>query len=475
VRISRVHICAFKGVDVELPWASAVVLFGPNDGGKTNILEGFLSNFGADRRVRVQPEIEGRFGTGDQAAVGLDVELNGLGIPGHPDQMVFLKWLLGGNVEPWWQPFSEDLSNAEAIAVEDEPWDKLRAEFERLCDDPERAAGPAALVELTMEAFRAARAKRLNDLGLAETLTEAQLRSPRFEVWNGMLYWVASEGTPREILAEFALYETQPDGTDLDDFLEPLELQVVRVGASAGANAGLLDRLEDALERQSMRALEAAVPRDDEGPFKFVKLILPNDLWVEREGEATVLRPAIRTACAALSERVNALAPPFVADSYEIHVVPLFPDEWHAYGGRHVAVRLQPRSGQEPFDLDLASSGVATWTSFALSEALRLEDQTPATVLPTTVYVFDEPETHLHPLAQEQAAAWIADRARGGANVLLASHAVPFLRLPLEDAEYLKVTRGPAWETVVEPLSHDVLGAVAESARPPCQDDVRRS
>ena len=478
MRISRIRICEFKGVDVELPWASAVVLFGPNDSGKTNILEGVLSNFGADRRVRVQPSLEGRFGDGDQALVALDVELNGLRIPGHPDQAIFLQWLLTGNVEPWWQPHIEDLPSTDFLADEDEPWAELRADFERLRDGCDQPAALAALVDRTLDAFSLTRAKRLAHAGLAETLTEAQLSSPCFEVWNGMLYWVAGSSTSRTLLAEFALFRPTPGRGQFEDFLEPLDLQVVRVAASAGAQADLLDRLETALERQSMRALEAASADHDEGPFHVKTILMPNDLWVERDGESTTLRPAIGSACAALSERVNALAPPFVAGSYEVQVVPLFPDEWHAYDGRHVAVRLQPRSGLESFDLDLASSGVGTWTSFALSEALRLEEQALHTRPPddapaeasvpgpaTTVYVFDEPETHLHPLAQEQAAAWIADRARAGANVLLASHAVPFLRLPLEDAEYLKVTRNEEWETVVQSLSHDVLGAVAGSAR----------
>ena len=164
--------------------------------------------------------------------------------------------------------------------------------------------------------------------------------------------------------------------------------------------------------------------------------------------------------------------------------MPLFPDEWHAHGGQHVTVRLRPRLRREDFDLAVASSGIAAWTSFALSEAIRLTEEELAKAIRlkeealaevdpasegaraavTTVYVLDEPEAHLHPLAQEQAAAWVAERARTGAHVLLATHAVPFLSLPLGDVEYFQVTRDQDWWTRAKPITGDILGAVADSA-----------
>jgi hypothetical protein len=110
------------------------------------------------------------------------------------------------------------------------------------------------------------------------------------------------------------------------------------------------------------------------------------------------------------------------------------------------------------------SSGIATWTSLALAEAIRVTELALDPRARPTIYVFDEPETHLHPVAQKQAAAWVAERVRNGANVLLASHAVPFLDLPLADVEYFKVTRAADWETQIGRITGDVMGAVGEAA-----------
>jgi recombinational DNA repair ATPase RecF len=52
VRIHRIGIRDYKGVDAELPVGSALVLFGPNDGGKTNVLEAIATMLGAQKAVR---------------------------------------------------------------------------------------------------------------------------------------------------------------------------------------------------------------------------------------------------------------------------------------------------------------------------------------------------------------------------------------------------------------------------------------
>ena len=464
MRISRVRINAFKGVDVELPWASAVVLFGPNDAGKTNILEGFLSNFGEDRSVRVEPYTEGRFGSGDQALVAVAIELNGLDIDGHPDQEAFLRWLLADNNEPWWKPDVGILEAEEIRLDEDRALAGLRDDFGRLRASGEPHRDLSALVARVRQACGPFRERRLALRGMPPPSPD-EILSPHFTVWNGMLYWHARQGGEQIELAEFALGQAEPGRTTIEEFTEVLDLGIVRIAASGPAHDALLDRVEKWVEAFSLAARDRAAGSRD---GHIVHLLAPNDLWVERTGESTVLRPAVRDACTELSGLVQKLLPPFVSGSYEVRVVPLFPDEWHAYGGRHVAIRLRPHGAGEDFDLELASSGVASWTGFALLEALRVETRATHASQRNdgsqTVYVFDEPEAHLHPLAQEQAAAWIAERVRDGATVLLASHAVPFLRLPLEDVEYLKVSRNADWETVVQPMTEDVLGTVAESA-----------
>ncbi len=53
MRVVSLSLKEFKGLDVRLDWPSAIVLFGPNDSGKTNILEAieFLFTGAASGRV----------------------------------------------------------------------------------------------------------------------------------------------------------------------------------------------------------------------------------------------------------------------------------------------------------------------------------------------------------------------------------------------------------------------------------------
>jgi len=283
------------------------------------------------------------------------------------------------------------------------------------------------------------------------------------------LEWLRPDGDPASSLAEFGLYGRSPGIKSLN---EPLGIRVVRVPASEESLAGLYGRLEALLEQLSVKD-RGRVSQPGESGLLHPSPI-ENSPWVERVGEVVSLRPVINAQCQTLSDRINELAPKFVSDAYEIVLAPLHPDEWHACGDRRIAIRLRPHELDRDFDLSVASSGITAWVISTASEALRLvEDELaemarqPESALlrpGLTVYVFDEPEAHLHPLAQEQAAVWIADRARAGAYVLLATHAVPFLQLPLEDVEYLRVTRAPDWETVIEPITGDILGAVGESA-----------
>jgi hypothetical protein len=53
VRVKTLTVSDFKGVEARLPWAAAVVLFGANDSGKTNILEA-LASFFAEETARVR-------------------------------------------------------------------------------------------------------------------------------------------------------------------------------------------------------------------------------------------------------------------------------------------------------------------------------------------------------------------------------------------------------------------------------------
>src|SRR5439155_23088877 len=55
MRVVHVALRGFKGIEARMRWGTTNVLFGPNDAGKTNILEAVASGFGAPDLIRPTP------------------------------------------------------------------------------------------------------------------------------------------------------------------------------------------------------------------------------------------------------------------------------------------------------------------------------------------------------------------------------------------------------------------------------------
>ncbi len=195
------------------------------------------------------------------------------------------------------------------------------------------------------------------------------------------------------------------------------------------------------------------------------------DSWLERDEAGRVgIKQRVFEISAELSARANAIAPPFVSARYAIVVTPQSPDMWRALGARRTTVELHPVAADrsEAFDLDLSALGIATWVRLAIVEALReLREEQPRArerAEVPTVYLFDEPEAHLHPLAQRDAAAWIAERSADNVHFVIATHSLAFLQLPLADVEYLQVSRDGDRQTITTRITDDVVGALRETA-----------
>ena len=462
MRIHRVQFSDFKGVSADIPWAPAMVLFGANDSGKTNLLEAFLSTFGARENVRQDD-------ASPLAYVRLEVELDGLELEGHPDQEIFLSWFLAGNTGVDWCLGDEDLAQHKDV-LED-----VHARIGEL--SRENAASPwrsppkvAALVQRTLNTIREAWDSLISagaDFSEAGIRRGEEAASSRyFRLCSNHVEWLPQHSDLRDHPLLWVEMTELPHGgwPALDCFFDAPAIRVIPVGVASDTLAVLRNQLEVLLPR----LIEQHGGPEVWGPMAVHLLGIAKDgsgdAWGIRDGDSYVLRESMAKACQGLSARITELAPPFVSASYAIRLVPLSPVDWSRAGGHHVAVQLCTRDGARSFNPELSSSGVAGWTSLALAEAVRMTQLELEPRSGPTIYVFDEPEAHLHPAAQKQAAAWVAERVRSGANMLLATHSVPFLDLPLADTEYFKVTRAADWTTQVTRISGDILGAVAEDA-----------
>ena len=203
-----------------------------------------------------------------------------------------------------------------------------------------------------------------------------------------------------------------------------------------------------------------------------------DDGWLveESSGSGTYrISDRVMLRCDQLSERATALAPPFVRDKYKIYVVPNPPNTWHRRG--RISIELSRRSNEAGvFDLSRASAGVSLWVFFAIRKAMRelesahsankpLETGMAATGSASVdLYLIDEPEQHLHPLAQSEMAKWLIEEATEGTCTIIATHSAPFLNLGYEDVEYLMVVR-EGEETVVKRATGDVLGTLEMHSR----------
>ena len=242
------------------------------------------------------------------------------------------------------------------------------------------------------------------------------------------------------------------------------------------------------------------------------------DPWLEERDDGWVrIAEAATATVAEASKLANALAPEFVTRDYEIRIDVNPPSRWRAGDlGSRLTVRLRLHSDAgRGLRLTEVGSALGVWTSYVVLEAARQlrvqleaassEERRALTpeqqferffgfdfydgiagdtrpdlavsygewldrakrfpLFPMssvhTVYLFDEPERHLHPLAQIEARAWIARLASTGeCSVVLATHSIEFLDIPLDSAQYIRMTRDIDRKPQLVPITEDVLGGL---------------
>jgi hypothetical protein len=514
MRLCSLVLSGVKDVDAKLEFAPAMVLFGPNDAGKTNLLEVFedalagssllerpIPGFGWDYAEGLGFTRSGRWGIRTAAGFEALIELDGLDVEGHLDRETFRRMTPHLTVPfQYWQGDDEDRDGEYELRDEPATFDEalpVAAAFaqwraQASCSDWDAVSGDFRLV---LGACLESRLFRLEGDYLFWWL------GPETAAWKGDL-----KRACRRLAVNRSLWQ---DGRVpfLDELLDQRKLdwdddRRAVVGFRAeDASEGELRKLFPLVVIPSVTAREGVrLVRDieefvthwpvtatsrqitDAGVVtRSYTAPLGSHAWLRREGELVGVDPRVTSVCQQLGAEATRIAPPFIKDTYEIVVEPLLPTEWSTYGDGKLRLRLRHRTKGSLFDFPLVGSGLRAWSEYSLLEAMRTrtiwaievpavddhairpqstDDQEGTVEASAVVYIFDEPETHLHPVAQEQVASWIADRVREGAFALIATHSLTFLDIPHQATEYFRVFRDASGITRAARLSHDPLGTL---------------
>jgi energy-coupling factor transporter ATP-binding protein EcfA2 len=413
-------------VTADLPLAPAIVLLGPNDSGKTNLLRcvtALLSSTSLKPRdpfpLRVTPDEYFFRPGGEWNALWLDIDLN------HESDRAFL---------------------FETVTAFHEHEDSMRHVVFHLPDrfsESEETFGwedpltPDGFLE-DLFALLKSRAELANDDPTA--VPNAPMSSARLE-----------------IAAEFAALHFQWPNAETADLDLPEWVWFFTAKDALSTEVVSIDEVsvEDALEQfrvhlESMRERDADSDDDffDEAPdmeTAYPRAYSGRDEWFDHEGkiDARIVR-----ACEAISRAATELAPSFLSDRYTLELQPLDPAWWKTNRGHRLRVALLPQEHDRAaldlerpsgFDVEAVGAGLQPWALFSLHEAFRRAREETTSKAP--LFVFDEPERHLHPTAQRQAAEFIAGIVKEGGNVFVATHSPAFISAPIPHVEYVRVAR----------------------------------
>jgi len=235
----------------------------------------------------------------------------------------------------------------------------------------------------------------------------------------------------------------------------------------------------------------------------------PGDVWTQSDEESARPAPDLSFVCSQLSRLATLTLPPFVSDRYSIEFRPpgfaellrteepvlhielravkqpsyAFAERYLAAGLQlwvdlavaDVARRVEARARQiltradEISELSASDPECATKMADELAaeqsrlrEELRILQVAPVGM--AAVVIVDEPERHLHPAAQRQAAKWLRRLAdTPGSTVLLATHAPGFAK---EATRLVHAARIPGTaKSQLVPADDEELGAASALAR----------
>lgn len=464
----QITISHVLGVDAEIPLVPALILFGPNDSGKTNTLLAITNLLrGRDPEAAPRDAFRQRRGRGEcHVFLPLDLERTDhrhlLLIAAQHRREPAARWdssspgLFDATSRPAFMASTNPIYEGEGEGELDFLKDFEVVEVEGDDAEEDDAAGKSKS-DVLVESLRIALLEHVG--GLAETSAQSEaLVDALIRCANLTLGWRASKldcqdpstfapsGIDRAVLAQaYEAIDTPaavfpgilPSIVDVvgsDDFERPMSdpflaerVLKVTTGWERMRAEGLWDgdgwsRVLLSEEVEERRA----DPWFDEGTG------LPADDVIE--------------GCRLLSELATLLAPQFVTRDYRVEVQALEPRWWELNKGQRLRIALVPHDVEEPeykgpppgYGLDAVGSGLRVWTMFAVHEALRRSSKRESK---TTLFVFDEPERHLHPAAQREVVSFIASIVGEGANVIVATHSPAFLNEAIPHARYVRLSR----------------------------------
>jgi len=208
-------------------------------------------------------------------------------------------------------------------------------------------------------------------------------------------------------------------------------MPVVRVGDRFEDPAGLLD---GALERRRPTG----------------------ERWFRPTVGALAVAPWLQAELTSLQERANQLAPTFITErgSIRFTVAP----QGASGTGPNTVVGLERPGLAEPIEWSELGAGTRRWVAVSVEAACASLPSNPSAGAwsPSPLYLIDEPELHLHPVAQRSILGWVESQVAAGAAAVLATHSHVFLDSRANSANLVGVVRVNN-ETVLLPFTEDPL------------------
>lgn len=237
------------------------------------------------------------------------------------------------------------------------------------------------------------------------------------------------------------------------------DVQLLRPTPNLGAIEGLVEEFI-AQDRLVVASLEGLEGWQEVG--ETYQIEMEDSPWFEAiEDGGFRIKPSVARACEELSRQATSLAPHFLSSRFDIRIVVISPAEpFPPAGNRKVWVALSRVGGGGVFSLDDVGRGTATWAFVSLAMAMHQKRSQQGADPTEFTLIIDEPEAHLHPLAQQEVMEWIADNAD---RAILATHSAEFLTPPAgASVDYLGIWRDERGVTHGVNLSDDLLGFLDE-------------